>query len=305
LRLVGSHRFHKRDFSETADGHVRLLAPLTHELAETMPTWAEAIAPHAEGIVHALADVVPGRIAKRTPLTSTRRKAAHPKVRPTRRREPSPALPFAVCAGCGVRLERGDYTWCPACLPAAKHVATAKANATTCAAQEARRAAGVPDPWHSPKARALRGSAIGQRDAEALAWKAAHPGVVADKASFAPIAAALVGVTGPAIARATGLSKTYADQVRAGKYVPHPRHWPALAELAGVTCPFADAEAPGALDVTWWREVVVPRLASVSTVAIGQATGLSKGQCSKVRRGLNVPNPGHWPVLAELAGVRL
>jgi hypothetical protein len=129
--------------------------------------------------------------------------------------------------------------------------------------------------------------------------------VVADKASFAPIAAALVGVTGPAIARATGLSKTYADQVRAGKYVPHPRHWPALAELAGVTCPFADAEAPGALDVTWWREVVVPRLASVSTVAIGQATGLSKGQCSKVRRGLNVPNPGHWPVLAELAGVRL
>jgi len=121
------------------------------------------------------------------------------------------------------------------------------------------------------------GSAIGRRDVEALAWEAAHPEVVADATLFAPIGVALTGVTVGTIARITGLSKAYSSQVRRGEYVPHPRHWPVLAELVGVPCPFDDGAVAGALDLTWWREVVVPRLANVSTVAIGQATGLSRG----------------------------
>jgi hypothetical protein len=109
---------------------------------------------------------------------------------------------------------------------------------------------------------------------------------------------ALAGVTVGAIARATGLSKAYSSQVRNGKYVPHPRHWPALAELTGVLCPFDDGAVAGALNPTWWQEVVVSKLANVSTVAIGQVTGLSKGQCSKLRRGLRFHTLGIgrcWP----------
>jgi CRISPR-associated endonuclease Cas1 len=277
LRLVGSHRFHKRDFTETPDGHVRIMTPLTHELAETMPTWAEAVAPHAEAIAHALAELVPGRIVKRTPLTSTHRRAAHPGLRPTRRRQPSPPLPLSVCAGCGTPLERPGYTWCPTCLPAAKQRAAARATDAHRTAREAREAAGLPSPSQAPEVRARMGSAIGRRDVEALAWEAAHPEVVADATLFAPIGVALTGVTVGTIARITGLSKAYSSQVRRGEYVPHPRHWPVLAELVGVPCPFDDGAVAGALDLTWWREVVVPRLANVSTVAIGQATGLSRG----------------------------
>ena len=59
-------------------------------------------------------------------------------------------------------------------------------------------------------------SCHGRRDAEAPAWEAAHPGVVADKAGFAPIAAALAGVTGPVIARVTGMSDSYVAEVRLG-----------------------------------------------------------------------------------------
>lgn len=37
-----------------------------------------------------------------------------------------------------------------------------------------------------------------------------------------------------AIAKRIGVSRWYAGKIRQG-YIPHPRHWLALAELAGVT----------------------------------------------------------------------
>jgi len=37
LDMAGHRTFAKAEFIETVDGHVRLMAPLTHELAEMMP----------------------------------------------------------------------------------------------------------------------------------------------------------------------------------------------------------------------------------------------------------------------------
>jgi CRISPR-associated endonuclease Cas1 len=305
LRLVAGHRFRKRDFVEASDGHVRLMAPLTHELAGTMPLWAEAVAAHAEAIAHTLADVVPGRTVKRTPLTAARRKSAARRVRSSRRRLPSPPLPFPVCAGCGVLLGRRGETWCPDCRPAVKVETIAAARVAGNVARDRRRAEQLPDPSQTADVRARRGASVGRRDAEALAWDAAHPGTVVDAAAFVPIREALDAVTVGAISRASGLSSGYASSVRRGGYVPHPRHWPALAILAGMPCPVDDTESPSAVGPSWWRTDVVPALAAVSTVEIGRVTGLSSGSCSKVRRGLQVPHPRHWPALAELAGVRL
>jgi CRISPR-associated endonuclease Cas1 len=48
LDMVERRTFRKAEFTETSDGHVRLLAPLTHELAETMPQWAKSLAPIAD-----------------------------------------------------------------------------------------------------------------------------------------------------------------------------------------------------------------------------------------------------------------
>ena len=47
LDLLERRTFRKVEFTETADGHCRLKAPLTHELAETIPRWAQALAPIA------------------------------------------------------------------------------------------------------------------------------------------------------------------------------------------------------------------------------------------------------------------
>ncbi len=46
------------------------------------------------------------------------------------------------------------------------------------------------------------------------------------------IQARLTTFTVSAIASALGISKPYATDIRAGKRVPHPRHWLTLAGLA-------------------------------------------------------------------------
>jgi hypothetical protein len=43
----------------------------------------------------------------------------------------------------------------------------------------------------------------------------------------------LATFTVSAIASALGISKPYATDIRAGKRVPHPRHWDALSPLEG------------------------------------------------------------------------
>ena len=45
----------------------------------------------------------------------------------------------------------------------------------------------------------------------------------------------LAGLTNKAIASALGTSIPYASAIRAGRRVPHPRHWLALAQLVGIT----------------------------------------------------------------------
>jgi hypothetical protein len=45
----------------------------------------------------------------------------------------------------------------------------------------------------------------------------------------------LAALTNKAVASALGSSIPYASAIRAGRRVPHPRHWQALAELVGVS----------------------------------------------------------------------
>ena len=240
LHLTAERTFRKSDFAELRDGHVRVLSPLSHELAETvMPMCARAVAPHAEGVTHALQELIPGRTVRRTPLTSTRRrKAAKPGAlgaKPVLRSN----LPPATCKDCGGEVDRPDYRLCKACRPAAKARAAEKAAEASRAAHAERAERDEPDPSHSPETRRKAGRAIAKRDAEAAAWDAAHPGVRPDPSEFGPIAAGLRAVSLSQIAARTGLSKSYAGSVRSGKHVPHPRHWRALSELADLPCPIA------------------------------------------------------------------
>lgn len=45
----------------------------------------------------------------------------------------------------------------------------------------------------------------------------------------------LSGVTVPVLASALSISEPYAAEIRAGRYLPHPRHWLTLARISGVS----------------------------------------------------------------------
>ena len=89
-------------------------------------------------------------------------------------------------------------------------------------------------PTHTPNAKAARQKGnVDQRAAQG-AWDAEHAGEVHDAAWFTrEVLPGLQGASLTVIAKATGMSTSSASKVRAGRRVPHPRHWCALAELGG------------------------------------------------------------------------
>ena len=81
LELLERRTFRKVEFTETADGHCRLKAPLTHELAESVPRWSQALAPIAERVAHALGQAMAGKYVPVTPLTRTGQREAQAVVK--------------------------------------------------------------------------------------------------------------------------------------------------------------------------------------------------------------------------------
>jgi hypothetical protein len=86
-----------------------------------------------------------------------------------------------------------------------------------------------------PEARAKH-SATRKRHAQACsAWDpSSQPAWLAAKLYSEKIQPLLAQASASAIANRIGISRWYAGRIREG-YVPHPRHWQALAKLVGVS----------------------------------------------------------------------
>jgi hypothetical protein len=205
------------------DGHVRLLAPLTHELAETMPQWAKSLGPIAEHVAHVFGKAMDGTYSAATPLTSRRHRDAQAvvkarKVEATRRavagrvlQLPSDrpaALPLWTCPDCGKAVTNPRHVRCEACIAA--------------------------DPAQLPEIRGRRGAAIAARKRALAEWDKANPGVVFDPELFRrEILPRLASVKLSEIAEAAGCSKASASNIRRGKWTRHASAWAALAQLLG------------------------------------------------------------------------
>jgi len=272
-RLFTSHRFRRRDFHEDARGVVRVLPPLTHRITEAMPAFGQALAPVAEQVATMLGEASPYDVSAPSVLTRSKHKAAArrqvvadrtgtpeplsgrrgPGVvglgprRKTRQRpslsEVSP-LPMPVCRRCGAAVpvepdrDRARGNYCARCLTERR--AEAGAAMQPASLDEARRFATSTGtrPTHTAVARAKRQKTNSARRAEQAAWDAEHANQSHDPAWFTSVVVPrLANVTLPAIAKATGMSTSAAAKVRAGRRVPHPRHWQALAKLVGVVLP--------------------------------------------------------------------
>jgi CRISPR-associated endonuclease Cas1 len=227
LDMIERRTFRKVEFSETSDGHVRLRSPLTHDLAETMPQWAKSLGPIAEHVAHAFGKAMAGTYSAATPLTSRHHRDAQAvvkarKVEASRRaaagrvlqRAPvqPAALPLWTCPDCGGAVTNPRHVRCETCIAA--------------------------DPAQAPEIRGRRGAAIAARKRALSEWDKANPGMVYDRELFRrEILPRLAGVKLSEIAEAAGCSKSYASQVRAGKFTPHVSTWRAFDELVGVTQP--------------------------------------------------------------------
>ena len=230
LGLVGERTWRRSDFHQASDGHVRLLMPVTHELAATLPRWGQVVGPWAERVAHVLAEGVETKIGRRTPITQANAKAAQAKVKARkdarrathqvatkrgaraagRRQRPVTTQSLAGCVDCGDPVTIPRRVRCDRCI--------------------------ATDPRQAAELRGRRAAAIGSRKRRQVAWEAAHPGHPFDPDYFArEILPELAEVKLAAMVEATGLSKGFCSQVRAGKFTPHLSHWSALARLAGVS----------------------------------------------------------------------
>jgi CRISPR-associated endonuclease Cas1 len=231
LCVLAECRFAKRDFWEEGDGTIRITRPLTSWLALSAPLWRSA----AEVVSRWLADTFE-RVLRPLPAPLPSLPAPARSYKPTLAHEVMPR----ACHECGRAL-----------VPSKSQPHTAARRrfcSGSCAAvyrAEMRRL--VPLEARSGEIAAIRAVETARvdrlrRHAEGRrAWVAGSSGPSADEAGLrqwyaVEVAPRLGGVARTEIARAIGVSRVYARHIAGGK-VPHPRHFEALAQLAGAEMP--------------------------------------------------------------------
>lgn len=253
LDLLEDRVFTARDFGELPNGICRIAAPLTHELALTLPHWRECLRPIAASLAQTFREAfvrvgarprIQSANARNTgrtkpgpdksSLLATPRKASHPRPYATRKWrtltvEARPASPIA-CAMCGEPVLKRRRQHCDACMPKARREHGLRAIEAARKALAAQTAAGN-DPRRSTAVNRARGEAISEGHRRNRSWAREHP-PVRDEAWFKrEIAPRLDSFTLSEIAAATGLSLAACSRIRAGARMPHPRHWDALDAL--------------------------------------------------------------------------
>lgn len=222
VSLVARRSFRRVDFYRAPDGHVRVLAPLSHELATWLPCLRQAAGPWAEQVAAMLARAAEGKVGAPTVVTGANRQGAQARVkarkamsalaRERRRRQAADAEREEPdgwsCPTCGGKVKRAGHVRCDACIGA--------------------------DPRQRAEVRGRRGKAIAASRAKDAAWKDGGGQGRWDPDAWHAIRAGLAEVKLAAIMPAAGVTKSTAWSWRTGRSVPHPRHWGTLAELAGV-----------------------------------------------------------------------
>ena len=183
LDLLEDRIFTARDFAELPNGVCRIAAPLTHELALTLPHWRECLRPIVASLAQTFRDVLSNRDTTprisassrnkrssvpgpaKSPLLATPRKTSQPRPYTTRKwRTPTlearPANPID-CAMCGEPVLKRRRRHCDACMPQARREHGLRAIAAARNALAAQAAAGK-DPRRHAALNLARSEAISE-----------------------------------------------------------------------------------------------------------------------------------------------
>ncbi len=221
LDWLTSEPLRRSDFSEAADGNCRLSSDLCKKLSQTALTWRKLVAPWAEYVAHSL---YAGRSARsssipglKTPLTQTHRREAKGASTPVLNMPKTEHL----CGGCGKPI-RKDHEDCWRCAQ----------NSTRARMGEIARIGRVAA--QKPEARAKHSESARSHALARSSWdRSSQPAWLTRECFLKKIQPLLATASTSAIRRCIGVSQWYASKIRQG-YRPHPRHWRALAELAGI-----------------------------------------------------------------------
>jgi CRISPR-associated endonuclease Cas1 len=223
LDWIAREPLRRADFFETATGNCRLMARMCTHLGGTAPAWGKLIAPWAEYVAQTLwtGTKLGGarRLSLPTRLTQRRRTEAKGTVWMA---AAEPPKTDHLCRGCGKTITNGRIN----CAECAIGGATERlVNAAKLGRVAAR----------TPEARAKH-IASRKRHAQAeSAWNASKQPVWLTSDVFSQkVQPLLANTPTSAIRSRIAVSRWYAGRIREG-YCPHPRHWKALAELAGVS----------------------------------------------------------------------
>ncbi len=257
LDLLEDREFTARDFGELPNGICRIAAPLTHDLALTLPHWRELLRPVAAKLAQTFREALAGKnvfargrsangrkargvipASKRSPLEATPHKASQPRPYATRKwRTPTvEAQPstLVACAMCRKPVLKRRRRHCEACMPKARREHGRRAIEGARKALAAQTAGGN-DPRRSAAVNQARGEAIADGHRRNRSWAREHPGHRDEVWFKREVAPTLDQFTLAEIAGATGLSLAACSRIRAGAKVPHPRHWVALLALTATS----------------------------------------------------------------------
>jgi len=242
--------FSKRDFGEGSNGAIRISRPLTSHLAMTAALWRQPADDAAAWVAKRLAGEHP-KLHLAAPLRRLDEEAKRHAIRWRIGGVIEEPLP-KTCRECGKALSSRRRKFCSdAC--SSSYYGDYREYGIGLAAMAAGRARGL-SPDRQEAANQQRRDR-NRKTVEALRDWEARPGW--SPASDAALRAWYTETLGPAVMacrladlrNVIGFSPAYAFMVRAGKCVPHPRHYAALASLAGVETlpPGIDPVAPAGI----------------------------------------------------------
>ena len=227
FELLTTRPFMARNFHETRTGVCRVTAPLTHELAETIPHWGELVGKVAEDLAHSLEARQPrAPRATATPITGRNRSESRPvgpRARPSRAPRTDP-----TCSWCGGPTERGRRTCGDECEAAVKTERLARM--TKSSSQRMKRLAAMPGhPAHTPEANERRRQTRTEQRRAELTWERENREPPNREWFTVEVLPRLQQKSARELAELTGMSVGYCAAIRRGERVPHPRWWELLA----------------------------------------------------------------------------
>lgn len=223
LDWVAREPLRRADFFETGTGNCRLMSGICTKLSGTVSVRGKLVAPWAEYVARTLwAKAKSGRTRNSVPptrLTQQRRTEAKGRAWMA---APEPPKAEHFCRGCGKKIANGRSNCANCAVEGATERLAVAAKLGRVAAQK-------------PQARAKH-VASRKRHAQAeSAWDASkQPRWLTSEVFSQQVQPLLANTPTSAIRSQIGVSRWYAGRIRKG-YRPRPRHWLALAELAGIS----------------------------------------------------------------------